>query len=70
MLEGVLDHVENFYVSSSNLTLYPTIFTGETFKAYLGALNVSNTLDVKALTVTAQLQTPSARLPLPSTLDA
>jgi hypothetical protein len=48
----------------------PLTLTGETFTAYLGALNVSNTLDVKALTVTAQLQTPSARLPLPSTLDA
>jgi hypothetical protein len=54
----------------ANFAFCPSIFTGETFKAYLGALNVSDTLGVKALTVTAQLQTPSARLPLPSTLDA
>jgi hypothetical protein len=46
------------------------IHVGETFTAYLGALNVSNTLDIRKLTVTAQLQTPSQRLPLPSNLDA
>jgi hypothetical protein len=37
------------------------IHVGETFTAYLGALNVSKTLHVTRLTVTAQLQTPSQR---------
>jgi hypothetical protein len=46
------------------------IHVGETFTAYLGAVNVSQKLVVRRLTVTAQLQTPSQRWPLPSSLDA
>eukprot|EP00978_Attheya_sp_CCMP212_P043163 scaffold277097_cov47-Attheya_sp.AAC.1 len=45
------------------------IVIGETFTAYLGALNVSNDLPVHCLTVSAQLQTPSRRWHLPSRLD-
>ena len=46
------------------------IHVGETFTAYLGALNVSKTLLVTNLTVTAQLQTPSQRWHMASkTLD-
>jgi len=46
------------------------IHVGETFTAYLGALNVSKRLPVTNLTVTAQLQTPSQRWHLASkTLD-
>jgi hypothetical protein len=43
---------------------------GETFTAYLGALNVSKDLPVRHLTVSAQLQTPSQRYRIPSKLDA
>jgi hypothetical protein len=45
------------------------IHVGETFTAYLGAINVSQNLMVRRLTVAAQLQTPSQRWPLPSALD-
>jgi hypothetical protein len=49
---------------SSSLCLpdsFGVIHVGETFTAYLGALNVSKRLPVTNLTVTAQLQTPSQR---------
>lgn len=48
---------------------YLVIHVGETFTAYLGALNVSKSLNVTKLTCTAQLQTPSQRWHLASTLD-
>lgn len=57
----------------SNLCLpdsFGVIHVGETFTAYLGALNVSKRLPVTNLTVTAQLQTPSQRWHMASkTLD-
>lgn len=46
------------------------VYVGETFTAYLGALNVSKDLPVRRLTVAAQLQTPSQRYRIPSRLDA
>lgn len=45
------------------------VYVGETFTAYLGALNVSKDLSVRRLTVAAQLQTPSQRYRIPSRLD-
>ena len=45
------------------------IHVGETFTAYLGAVNVSPSLMVRRLSVTAQLQTPSHRHMLPSKLE-
>mmetsp|Transcript_3467 Transcript_3467/g.8249 ORF Transcript_3467/g.8249 Transcript_3467/m.8249 type:complete len:500 (-) Transcript_3467:224-1723(-) len=49
---------------------FGVIHVGETFTAYLGALNVSKRLPVINLTVTAQLQTPSQRWHMASkTLD-
>lgn len=48
---------------------FGVIHVGETFTAYLGALNVSKTLKVTRLTVSAQLQTPSQRWHLASHLD-
>ena len=49
---------------------FGVIHVGETFTAYLGALNVSKRLQVTHLTVTAQLQTPSQRWHMTSkTLD-
>mmetsp|Transcript_5460 Transcript_5460/g.8318 ORF Transcript_5460/g.8318 Transcript_5460/m.8318 type:complete len:479 (+) Transcript_5460:139-1575(+) len=48
---------------------FGVIHVGETFTAYLGALNVSNDLKVLGLKVAAQLQTPNHRHPLPSRLD-
>lgn len=48
---------------------FGVIHVGETFTAYLGALNVSKSLNVTKLTCTAQLQTPSQRWHLASTLD-
>lgn len=49
---------------------FGVIHVGETFTAYLGALNVSKRLPVTNLTVTAQLQTPSHRWHMASkTLD-
>ena len=53
------------FISYSYKTYTPyslaVIHIGETFTAYLGALNVSKTLPVSRLTVSAQLQTPSQR---------
>ncbi|KAG7362978.1 DUF974 domain containing protein [Nitzschia inconspicua] len=48
---------------------FGVIHVGETFTAYLGALNTHQTLNVRQLTVTAQLQTPSQRWQLASQLD-
>jgi hypothetical protein len=48
---------------------FGVVHVGETFTAYLGALNVSKSLNVSNLTVTAQLQTPSHRWHLASALD-
>jgi hypothetical protein len=48
---------------------FGVIHVGETFTAYLGAINVSKTLPVTRMTVTAQLQTPSSRWQLASRLD-
>ncbi len=49
---------------------FGVIHVGETFTAYLGALNVSKRLPVVNLTMTAQLQTPSQRWHMVSkTLD-
>jgi trafficking protein particle complex subunit 13 len=48
---------------------FGVVHVGETFTAYLGALNVSKTLQVLNLTVTAQLQTPTQRWHLASSLD-
>mmetsp|Transcript_22335 Transcript_22335/g.25405 ORF Transcript_22335/g.25405 Transcript_22335/m.25405 type:complete len:457 (+) Transcript_22335:63-1433(+) len=48
---------------------FGVIHVGETFTAYLGAINVSQSLMVRRLTVTAQLQTPSHRWALPSSLN-
>ena len=48
---------------------FGVIHVGETFTAYLGAINTSKTLPVTQLTVTAQLQTPSSRWHLASRLD-
>jgi trafficking protein particle complex subunit 13 len=60
-----------YYFQQMCLTFQSTVIhVGENFTAYLGALNVSNTHSVRGLTVTAQLQTPSQRLALPSSLDA
>jgi trafficking protein particle complex subunit 13 len=42
---------------------------GETFTAYLGILNSSKDSPIRKLKVTAQLQTPTERYPLPSRLD-
>jgi len=57
---------------SSNLMLpdsFGVISIGETFSAYLGVLNSSLDMPVRGLTVSAQLQTPSRRIVLPSHLD-
>ncbi|KAL3917399.1 MAG: hypothetical protein SGILL_004730 [Bacillariaceae sp.] len=48
---------------------FGVIHVGETFTAYLGAINVSKSLPVKRLTVQAQLQTPTQRWHLSSRLD-
>lgn len=57
--------------SNRACSLFGTVIhVGESFTAYLGAVNVSQNLMVRRLTVTAQLQTPSQRWPLPSSLDA
>lgn len=42
------------------------VYVGETFSAYLGILNASKTQPIRKLTVSAQLQTPSARWQLPA----
>lgn len=65
--------LENRCLLGSSMSLpdsFGVIHVGETFTAYLGAVNVSNAHFVRRLTVTAQLQTPSHRWPLPSSLDA
>ena len=57
---------------SSNLMLpdsFGVIHVGETFAAYLGVLNAAADVSVRGLTVSAQLQTPSRRIVLPSRLD-
>mmetsp|Transcript_51951 Transcript_51951/g.62471 ORF Transcript_51951/g.62471 Transcript_51951/m.62471 type:complete len:506 (-) Transcript_51951:257-1774(-) len=48
---------------------FGVIHIGETFTAYLGALNISPDLPIRRLTVSATLQTPSRRFALPSNLD-
>eukprot|EP00581_Thalassiosira_minuscula_P028851 CAMPEP_0183758312 /NCGR_PEP_ID=MMETSP0739-20130205/6340_1 /TAXON_ID=385413 /ORGANISM="Thalassiosira miniscula, Strain CCMP1093" /LENGTH=114 /DNA_ID=CAMNT_0025995893 /DNA_START=1 /DNA_END=342 /DNA_ORIENTATION=+ len=48
---------------------FGVIHVGETFSAYLGVLNTSSEMPVRGLTVSAQLQTPSRRIALPSRLD-
>ena len=72
MKAGTLNNSRSCLLSSA-LCLpdsFGVIHVGETFTAYLGALNVSKRLTVKKLTVTAQLQTPSQRWHLASkTLD-
>lgn len=45
------------------------VYVGETFTAYLGILNVSHTVPIRRLSVAAQLQTPSTRWQLPSSLS-
>jgi hypothetical protein len=72
MKAGTLNNSRSCLLSSA-LCLpdsFGVIHVGETFTAYLGALNVSKRLTVTKLTVTAQLQTPSQRWHLASkTLD-
>eukprot|EP00562_Extubocellulus_spinifer_P001703 CAMPEP_0178487432 /NCGR_PEP_ID=MMETSP0696-20121128/9321_1 /TAXON_ID=265572 /ORGANISM="Extubocellulus spinifer, Strain CCMP396" /LENGTH=539 /DNA_ID=CAMNT_0020115129 /DNA_START=39 /DNA_END=1658 /DNA_ORIENTATION=+ len=48
---------------------FGVIHIGETFTAYLGVLNADADLPIRSLTVTAQLQTPSRRWPLPCGLE-
>ena len=65
--------MESKFLLSSAMCLpdsFGVIHVGETFTAYLGALNVSKTLNVTRLTVTAQLQTPKGGWQLASALDA
>ena len=60
------------HLLSSTLLLpdsFGVIHVGETFSAYLGVLNSSSEMPVRGLTVSAQLQTPSRRIVLPSRLD-
>ncbi|KAL9181306.1 hypothetical protein ACHAXT_010111 [Thalassiosira profunda] len=60
------------HLLSSTLLLpdsFGVIHMGETFSAYLGVLNPSPDMPVRGLTVSAQLQTPSRRIVLPSRLD-
>lgn len=45
------------------------VYVGETFTAYLGVLNVSAASSIRNLTINAQLQTPSTRWQLASSLD-
>ena len=57
---------------SSSLILpdsFGVIHIGETFTAYLGALNVSPTSQVTNLSVSAVLQTPTRRCSMPSALE-
>lgn len=49
---------------------FGVIHIGETFTAYLGALNPSLSIPIEGLTVMAQLQTPSRRFTLPSQMEA
>ena len=46
------------------------VLVGETFTAYLGVLNVSRSVTIRRLSVSAHLQTPSQRFQLPSPLEA
>ena len=48
---------------------FGTIHIGETFTAYLGVVNADPSLPIRNLSLSAQLQTPSRRWPLPSGLD-
>eukprot|EP00591_Stephanopyxis_turris_P012617 CAMPEP_0195508432 /NCGR_PEP_ID=MMETSP0794_2-20130614/1638_1 /TAXON_ID=515487 /ORGANISM="Stephanopyxis turris, Strain CCMP 815" /LENGTH=461 /DNA_ID=CAMNT_0040635385 /DNA_START=51 /DNA_END=1436 /DNA_ORIENTATION=- len=48
---------------------FGVIHIGETFTAYLGAINPSTDMPILRLAVSAQLQTPSRRWALPSKLD-
>jgi len=57
---------------SSNLILpdsFGVIHIGETFTAYLGAINVSNSTIVTHLSIAATLQTPTRRFSMPSVLE-
>jgi len=57
---------------SSSLILpdsFGVIHIGETFTAYLGALNIHPSLPVTNISVTSSLQTPTRRWPLPSRLE-
>ena len=59
-------------VLSSSLILpdsFGIIHIGETFTAYLGALNVSSSAIVTNLSITAMLQTPTRKFPMPSILE-
>jgi hypothetical protein len=42
-----------------------TVYVGERFTAYLGVVNSSKTSPIRQLSVSAQLQTPTQRYPLP-----
>ena len=48
---------------------FGVIHIGETFTAYLGALNVSPSSTVLNLSISATLQTPTRRFPMPSPLE-
>jgi Protein of unknown function (DUF974). len=48
---------------------FGVIHIGETFTAYIGALNVSPNLPVTNLSISATLQTPTRSVPMPSTLE-
>ena len=48
---------------------FGVIHIGEVFTAYLGVLNADDHLPIRNLAVTAQLQTPSRRWPLPCGLE-
>lgn len=57
---------------SSSLILpdsFGVIHIGETFTAYLGALNISPAEKVTNLSISATLQTPTRRFPMPSPLE-
>mmetsp|Transcript_2945 Transcript_2945/g.5521 ORF Transcript_2945/g.5521 Transcript_2945/m.5521 type:complete len:501 (+) Transcript_2945:119-1621(+) len=59
-------------VLSSALILpdsFGVIHIGETFTAYIGALNVNPTLHVQNLSISATLQTPTRNVPMPSILE-
>lgn len=67
---GTLDDNHSFLGTALCLpNSFGVIHVGETFTAYLGAINTSSNAYVTRLTVTAQLQTPSQRWQLASRLD-
>jgi len=66
---GSGEHSSSAMTSSLCLPDSLAVYVGEDFTAYLGILNVSKSLPIRNLTVTAQLQTPSQRWQLPSPLD-